>query len=132
MDIADLAPMLNGLSAQRVELTALPDAMIAAILHQLAPDDAARAQAIVQEFRDREAQLKQEIADTEAAVKAAVLETGASAYGAHLQATIIAPRVTWDTKGMAVYAALHPDVLAYRKVGEPSVQIRARGQRRVA
>jgi len=47
-----------------------------------------------------------------------------------LQATITAPRITWDTKGMAAYSALHPDVLAYRKVGEPSVQIRARSQRR--
>ena len=132
MSVADLAPLLDTLSAQRVEFTSLPDNLIAAIVYHLSPDDAARVKAIVREFRDREAQLKQEIADTEAAVKAAVLETGASAYGAHLQATIIAPRVTWDTKGMAVYAALHPDVLAYRKVGEPSVQIRARGQRRVA
>jgi len=31
---------------------------------------------------------------------------------------------------MAAYSALHPDVLAYRKVGEPSVTIRARSQRR--
>ena len=31
---------------------------------------------------------------------------------------------------MATYAALHPDVLAYRKVGEPSVQIRARSAKR--
>src|SRR5262249_52670303 len=130
MDVHAIGPLLDTLSAQRVELTQLPDAMLAAILHQLSPDDAARVEAIVQEFRDREAQLKQEIAETEAAVRAAVLETGASAYGTHLQATITAPRITWDNKGMAAYSALHPDVLAYRKVGEPSVTIRARGQRR--
>ena len=129
MDMADLAPMLDVLSAQRGEFANLSDAMVAAILHQLAPDDAVRVQAIVQEFRDREAQLKQEIAETEAAVKAAVLETGASAVGTHLQANIMGPRITWDNKGMAAYSALHPDVLAYRKVGEPSVQIRARSQR---
>ena len=46
-----------------------------------------------------------------------------------LQATIMAPQITWDTKGMAAYSALHPDVLAYHKVGEPSVTIRARSQR---
>jgi hypothetical protein len=124
--------MLDTLSQQRVELTELPDAMIAAILHQLSPNDAARVQAIVQEFHDRETQLKAEIAETEAAVKAAVLTTGASAHGTHLQGSIMAPRITWDNKGMAAYSALHPDVLAYRKVGEPSVQIRARGPRREA
>lgn len=130
MDFHSIGPMLDTLSAQRGELTQLPDAMIAAILHQLSPDDTARVQAIVQEFRAREAELKREIDATEAAVRAAVLETGASAVGTHLQASIMAPRITWDTKGMAAYATLHPDVLAYRKVGEPSVQIRARGQRR--
>ena len=129
MDIHSIGPLLDTLSAQRVELTQLPDAMLAAILHQLAPDEAARVQAIVQEFRDREAALKDEIAQTEAAIKTAVLETGASASGTHLQATIMAPRITWDTKGMAAYSALHPDVLAYRKVGEPGVTMRARSQR---
>ena len=84
----------------------------------------------IQEFRDRETQLKREIEATEAAVKAVVLATGASAFGTHWQATITAPCITCDNKGMAVYSALHPDVLAYRKVGEPSVQIRARSQRR--
>jgi len=119
MDVHAIGPMLDTLSAQRVELTNLPDTMIAAILHQLSPEDAARVQAIVQEFRDREAQLKREIEQTEAAVRAAVRATGASAVGTHLQATITAPRITRDNKGMAAYSALHPDVLAYRKVGEP-------------
>ena len=130
MDVHSLGPMLDTLSQQRVELTELPDAMIAAILRQLSPDDAARVQAIVLEFRAREAELKHEIEQTEAAVRAAALATGASAVGTHLQASILAPRITWDTKGMAAYSALHPDVLVYRKVGEPSVQIRARSQRR--
>ena len=132
MAITDLVPLLDTHSAQRVELTALPDTLIAAIVDHLSPDEAARVQTIVQEFRDREVQLKQEIETTEAAVKAAVLATGASAYGTHLQATIMAPRITWDNKAMAVYATLHPEVLAYRKVGEPSVQIRARSQGRVS
>jgi len=130
MDVHSLGPMLDTLSQQRVAWTELPEAMIAAILHQLSPDDAARVQAIVLEFRAREAELKHEIEQTEAAVRAAVLATGASAVGTHLQASILAPRITWDTKGMAAYSALHPDVLVYRKVGEPSVQIRARSQRR--
>jgi hypothetical protein len=129
MDPTNITQLLDTLSAQRVEVAGLHDAMLAAILRNLPPDDAARVQAIVQEFADREAELKAAIATSEQQVKEAVLASGASAQGTYLQALIQAPRVTWDTKSMAVYSALHPDVLAYRKVGEPSVQIRARSLR---
>jgi hypothetical protein len=126
----DMQHELDTLSAMRVEQANLPDAKIAAILHQLDPDTAARVQAIVTEFDEREASLTAEIAQQEAAIKEYVLATGATAQGTYLQALIMAPRVTWDTKALQVYGTLHPEVLAYRKVGEPSVQIRARSSRR--
>jgi hypothetical protein len=126
MNVATLPNLLDILSQQRVEAAGLQDAMLAAIVRNLPPDEAARVQAIVQEFTEREAELKAAIATSEQQVKEMVLATGATAQGTYLQALIIAPRVTWDNKSMAVYATLHPEVLAYRKVGEPSVQIRAR------
>ena len=126
MDPSNVHQLLDTLSAQRVEAAGLQGAMLAAILRNLPPDEAARVQAIVQEFTEREAELKAAIATSEQQVKEMVLATGATAQGTYLQALIIAPRVTWDNKAMAVYATLHPEVLAYRKVGEPSVQIRAR------
>jgi hypothetical protein len=58
------------------------------------------------------------------------LATGAGANGTYLQALIVAPRITWDTKALQVYGTLHPEVLEYRRVGEPSVQIRARSLKR--
>jgi hypothetical protein len=125
-----IGTMLDTLSALRVEHANLPDAKMAAILHQLDPETAERVQAILKEFEEREAQLTAEIAQQEAAIKQFVIETGATAQGTHLQAIIMVPRVTWDNKGMATYAALHPDVLAYRKVGEPSVQIWTRSAKR--
>jgi hypothetical protein len=126
----DIAHHLDTLSALRVEHQGLPDQKLAAILQQLDPVTAERVQAIVREFDEREAQLTAEIAQAEAAIKSWVLETGAGAHGTYLQAIIVAPRITWDTKAMQVYATMHPEVLAYQKVGEPSVQIRARGQGR--
>jgi len=51
-----MGPLLDTLAQQRVELTQLPDAMLAAILHQLSPDDATRVEGIVQECRAREAE----------------------------------------------------------------------------
>lgn len=130
METQHITTMLDTLSALRVEQTQLPDAKIAAILHQLDPETAARVQGILTEFDEREAQLTAEIAQQEAAIKDYVLQTGATAQGTHLQALIMAPRVTWDNKAMHVYSTLHPEVLAYRKVGEPSVQIRARSTKR--
>ena len=126
----DMQHELDTLSAMRVEHTQLPAQKLAAILQQLDPETAERVQAIVREFDDREAQLTADMAQREAAIKAYILETGAGANGTYLQALIVAPRVTWDNKAMQVYSTLHPEVLAYRKVGEPSVQIRARSLKR--
>jgi hypothetical protein len=113
--------MLDTLSALRVEYADLPAAQLAAILPQLDPETAARVQGIITECDEREAHLKAEIAQQEAAIKAAALATGATAQGTSLQAMIIAPRVTWDKKGMATSAAVHPEVLTDRTVGEPRV-----------
>jgi len=109
----------------RVAYAALPAATIAAIVPQRDPETAARVPAIITEFDEREAPRNAEIAQQEAASTAAVLATGATAQGTSLQARIIAPRITWDNKGMHNYSTLHPEVLASRKVGEPSVQIQA-------
>lgn len=71
-----------------------------------------------------------EAAETRAAVlveeiKQAVIEQGATVKGAHLQAVYARGRVSWDTKGLDRYAAAHPDVLNFRKQGDPSVSLRA-------
>jgi len=130
MSEPNIRTLLDTLSALRVEQAGLPEAKIAAILHHLDPETAARVQAILTEFDERETQLTAEIAQQEAAIKDYVLATGATAQGTYLQALIMAPRITWDNKAMHVYSTLHPEVLAYRKVGEPSVQIRARSLKR--
>src|SRR5262245_27250687 len=124
MESSNAQHLLDTLSAQRVEYAGLHEAMLAAILRNLPEDEVVRVQVIITECRERETQLRAAIAVQEAAVKEYVLATGAGAHGTYLQAIIIAPRITWDTKSMQVYATMHPEVLAYRKVGEPTVQIR--------
>lgn len=57
-------------------------------------------------------------------VKAAVLATGVTAKGAALQAVFTRGRESWDGRALAGYAAAHPEVLAFQKIGEPSVSIR--------
>ena len=58
-------------------------------------------------------------------IKQAVVQSGASVKGAHLHAVYIKGRVTWDTKGLDKFAVAHPEVVAYRKQGEPSVSLRS-------
>ena len=94
MSAQNIGTMLDTLSALRVEQAGLPDAKLAAILHQLDPETATRVQSIITEFEAREAELTAEIAQAEAAIKQHVLETGATAQGTYLQAIITAPRIT--------------------------------------
>ena len=58
------------------------------------------------------------------AIKAAVIEQGASVKGAYLQAVYTKGRVSWDSKALEGFSAAHPEILTFRKVGEPSVSVR--------
>ncbi len=61
----------------------------------------------------------------EEAIKNDVLNWGASVRGSQWHAVYYRGRVTWDTHGLEVYAAVHPEVNAFRKEGEPTVVLRA-------
>ena len=60
-------------------------------------------------------------------VKGEVLATGQTLNGSYHQAVFTKGRVSWDTKALDGYAAAHPEVATFRKEGQPSVSIRARG-----
>lgn len=59
-----------------------------------------------------------------AEIKQEVLQHGSSVKGAHLQAVYARGRVTWDNKGLDRFAVEHPEVLRFRKQGQPSVALR--------
>lgn len=86
------------------------------ILAQLAEIDA-ECQTTIGSLNDGMTQL-------EAEIKAEVIQAGASVKGANLQAVYNKGRVTWDTKALDGYAAGHPEIMPFRKVGDPSVSIR--------
>lgn len=81
--------------------------------------------AIDAEYEPMEADTAAKIADLEAAVKAAVIAEGATVKAGGLQAIYMAGRVTWDAKALDGYMLHEPALAAFRKVGEPSVSIRA-------
>ncbi len=76
------------------------------------------------EFEEKTEGVNANIATLEADIKAAVVEHGASVKGAVYHAVFSKGRVSWDTKSLDGYAAAHPELMTFRKEGEPSVSLR--------
>ncbi len=125
MDIQQQLDQLSELMAQRdvmrLDHQAQRDALIPeeikAQLRDLELEQAAQAQAI-----------DANIVELEAEVKRAVIAAGASVKGARLHAVLVKGRVTWDTKGVEGFALAHPELMCYRREGDPSVSIRGIGK----
>lgn len=56
-------------------------------------------------------------------LKSWVLLHGATVKSGRLTAVYRPGRVTWDTKALDGYAAAHPELLPFRKTGQPSASI---------
>lgn len=83
----------------------------------------ARIEEIEAEFAPRLAAVEENIAALEEEIKQDVLQNGATVRGSFLRAVWNRGRVSWDARGMDHYALSHPDILQYRKQGEPYVSI---------
>jgi hypothetical protein len=57
-------------------------------------------------------------------IKTDVLLHGESVTGGMYRATYTQGRVSWDNEGITKYAASHPEVLQFRKQGQPIVSLR--------
>ena len=60
----------------------------------------------------------------EAEIRAEVLAAGATVRGSRVQAVYARGRTSWDTAGLDIYAADHPEVQDYKRQGAPSVSLR--------
>jgi hypothetical protein len=67
---------------------------------------------------------EENIAALENEIKTDVLLYGESVSGGSYRATYTQGRVSWDNEGMSKYAVFHPDVLQFRKQGNPIVSLR--------
>jgi hypothetical protein len=67
---------------------------------------------------------EENIAALENEIKTDVLLYGESISGGSYRASYTQGRVSWDNEGMAKYAAAHPDVIQFRKQGNPIVSLR--------
>lgn len=89
----------------------------------LTPEIRARIAEIEAEFEPRLEVVDLKIAALEEEIKQDVLQNGASVRGSFLRAVWNKGRVTWDTKGMDDYSIYHPEILTFRKQGQPYVSI---------
>jgi hypothetical protein len=64
------------------------------------------------------------VATLETEIKSDVLQHGASVKGSRLYAVFNRGRVSWDTKELDHYAATHPEIVTFRKQGNPSISLR--------
>ena len=85
----------------------------------------AELDALAAEYEPLLTSANERAAELEAEVKHEVAEHGASLKGSRLHAVYSRGRIAWDTQGLEGYAAAHPEVLTFRKEGQPSVSLRA-------
>ena len=64
------------------------------------------------------------IAALENEIKTDVLLYGQTVSGGRYHASYTQGRVSWDNQGMTKYAASHPEILQFRKQGQPIVSLR--------
>lgn len=83
----------------------------------------ARLDEIEAEFAPRVAAVEENIAALEEEIKADVLKNGETIRGTFLRAVWYRGRVSWDTKSMDEYALYHPEVIRFRRQGQPYVSI---------
>lgn len=126
----DVRSMLDELFGVRMSLATLSQERDAAILRQLPPELQETVASIMQEFADVQEQREQAEKDLAGQIRLTVQTLGAPVQGTHLQATYQPGNRTWDSDGLEHLAERVPEVLTYRRQGEPVVRVIARAQRR--
>lgn len=117
--------LLNQLADIRSMLDVLRLDKEAAIASLLTPEVKAAISDIEAEFSGKVEAAQANASELEAKIKTAVVDAGATVKGERLQAVYVSPKVTWDAKSLDGYAMAHPELFAFRKEGDASVQIRA-------
>ncbi len=88
------------------------------------PEVKQRLDDIAAEFKPKLDLIDGEEAGLEFTIKDAVMDERQTAKGKILMAVYALGRITWDTQALNGYAAAHPELKDFRKVGKPSVSIR--------
>jgi len=81
------------------------------------------------EFAPQREALENQILAVKEQITAAVIAEGASVTGGQMQAVFQKGRTSWDTKKLDGLMIVLPELAQARKVGEPFVQLKMRGDK---
>lgn len=115
--LGELETPRAGLDLVRSEKETLRAQVMKAVQGQLLEIDA--------EFDPKLEDLQERLAAVEGILRAKVKQSGQSVKGETLQVIFVRGRESWDEKALKGYAAAHPEIYQFQKIGEPSVQIRS-------
>jgi hypothetical protein len=121
LSIAQKLERLAGLYAERDGLEAQKQSLIDQVIP---PDLKARLNDIEAEFTQKAEAAASNIESLEAEIRAETLSHGETVRAAGIQAVWNKGRQSWDSKGLAGFSDAHPEILQFRKEGEPTVTIR--------
>jgi hypothetical protein len=119
--------MIDQYSEYQAQIDALSLEKQALVDSILTPEIKAQLAAIDAEFAGKAETAQGKMAELSEAIKNCVIAQGETAKGAHHQFCFTKGRESWDGKSLSGYAAAHPEILAFRKVGDPSVSVRKVG-----
>ena len=97
-------------------------------MKQIPPEIKVALNKIDVEFNERQAEVGKQISELTDEIKQDVLNIGETVKGTYKMAVWNKARVTWDNKGLEGFMVAHPEIVAFRKEGEPSVTIRKSGK----
>lgn len=115
---------LEEIHAVDCEVLACEDKRVEAVENFLGSEGIKKLNQITEEYDTMCGALYKKKEALENEVKAYILCTQNTVKGSHLMAVWNKGRVSWDSKLLAGYSIAHPDILAAKKVGEPTVTFR--------
>ena len=99
------------------------------LIESVLPDEIKKQLADIDaEFNNRQTAVNMAIDSLESEIKLDVINLGKTVPGKFLMAVYNKARVTWDSKGLEGFMIAHPEIIAFRKEGDPTVTIRKNGK----
>jgi len=90
----------------------------------LTPELILQIEEVDAEFEVNEKGISTNIENLEEEIRNDTLQFGQSVKASGFIATWSKGRITWDNKGLAAYSISHPDIIKFKKEGEPIISIR--------
>lgn len=115
---------LNAIADLRRELNDLDDRKKQGVALILTPELQAELDALDQEFKPEYERIQGLIKGSESLAKDGVIEIGETIKGTFLMGVFNKGRVRWDSKALDGYSKSHPELLEFRKEGNPYASIR--------